>query len=68
MAIPQESLLVIELEAVQVEGLLVPGIQAGEAQAYIDTGVQVFWRELVHPGQEALAQTMHQLAVHLWYV
>lgn len=65
MAIPQEALLVIDLEAVEVEGLLGAGLHAGEAQAHIDTGVQVLQRELVHPGQEALAETLHQAAVHL---
>lgn len=67
MAIPQEALLVAELEAVQVEGLLVSGLQAREAQAHVDTGVQVLWGELVHPGQEVLAQPLHQLAVCHWY-
>lgn len=50
MTIPQEALLIIELEAVQVEGLLGPGIKAGEAQAHVDTGVQLLQGELVHPG------------------
>lgn len=64
---PQEALLVAELEAVQVVGLLGPGLQAREAQAHVDTGVQLLRGEPVHPGQEALAQSLHQVAVHLCY-
>lgn len=67
MARPQEALLVAELEAVQVVGLLGPSLQAGEAQAHVDTGVQLLRGEPVHPGQEALAQPLHQRAVHLCY-
>lgn len=60
-------MLVTEFEDVQIEGLPGPGLQAGEAQTHVDTGVQVLQREPVHPGQEALAQPLHQLAIHLWY-
>ena len=68
MAGPQEALLVAELEAVQVVGLLGPSLQAREAQAHVDTGVQLLRGEPVHPGQEALAQPLHQRAVHLGYL
>ena len=47
---PQEALLVSKLEAVQVVGLLGPSLQAREAQAHVDTGVQLLWGEPVHPG------------------
>lgn len=66
-AIPQEALLVVELEDVQIEGLPGPGLHAGEAEAHVDTGVQVLQGQPVHPGQEALAQPLHQLPIHLWY-
>lgn len=47
---PQEALLVSKLEAVQVVGLLGPSLQAREAQAHEDTGVQLLRGEPVHPG------------------
>lgn len=68
MAGPQEALLVAELEAVQVVGFLGPSLQSREAQAHVDTGVQLLRGEPVHPGQEALAQPLHQRAVHLGYL
>lgn len=68
MARPQEALLVAELEAVQVVGFLGPSLQSREAQAHVDTGVQLLRGEPVHPGQEALAQPLHQRAVHLGYL
>lgn len=51
----------------QVEVLLGPRLQAGEAQAHIDAGVQVLQGKPVHPRQEVLAQLLYQMAVHLWY-
>lgn len=39
--IPQEALLVMELEAVKVEVLLGPSLHAGKPQANEDAGVQL---------------------------
>lgn len=66
-AIPQDVLLVLELEAVKVEGLHVPSLHTGEAQAHIDTGVQLLLGNLIHPRQEVLAHPLYQLAVHMRY-
>lgn len=41
LAIPQEALLVMELEAVKVEVLLGPSLHAGKSQANEDAGVQL---------------------------
>lgn len=59
--------MITKLEAVQVQIFLGPSLQAGEAQAHIDAGVQVLPGELVHPGQQLLAKPLHQLTIQLWY-
>lgn len=41
LAIPQEALLVMELEAVKVEVLLGPSLHAGKSQTNEDAGVQL---------------------------